>query len=592
VWRGAVTPEAWLTALVVVLILTGLVAGVASPSVLTFSGVVVLLLLGVIDTSQALSGFSNPAPFTVGALFVVARAISKTGAIRPFTQSLMGQTGQIRRPMLRMLVPTTVASAFMNNIPLVAMMIPEVSSWARKRGSDVSRFLLPLSYGAILGGVLTLIGTSTNLVVAGQMEDYGLDAFGFFELGQVGLPIAIVGVLTVVALSPKLLRKVKSPTADLAAAERDFSIEMTVVVGGPLDGLTVEEGGLRHLTGVFLASVDRGDSVVAPARPNTVLRGGDRLRFVGRIDQVLDLQVMKGLEHANQEHISELTMPGASYFTVAIGYDSPLAGQSLREAGFRSRYQAAVVAIHRAGVRLDAKLGDVVLRPGDALIVLTDSGFNRRWENRADFLVISQLGEEIEPVAPGRWRTLAILLTLVVVAATGLLPILHVALAAATLMIALRILTPEEARQALDLDVLGVIAAAFGLATAVEASGLAAVISNGLIETMGTFGQIGVLAGVVLATVALTELVTNNAAALLMFPIAVSAAPAAGVDPRGMAVAVTIAASASFLTPLGYQTNTMVYGPGGYRVSDYIKVGLPITLIAIVGVVALVPLFY
>jgi len=331
---------------------------------------------------------------------------------------------------------------------------------------------------------------------------------------------------------------------------------------------------------------------VAPARPNTVLRGGDRLRFVGRIDQVLDLQAMKGLEHANQEHISELTLPGAAYFTVAIGYDSPLAGQSLREAGFRSRYQAAVVAIHRAGVRLDVKLGDVVLRPGDALIVLTDSGFKRRWENRADFLVISQLGDEIEPVAPGRWRTLAILVTLVVVAATGLLPILHAALAAATLMIALKVLTPEEARQALDLDVLGVIAAAFGLATAVEASGLAAVVSNGLIETMGTFGQIGVLAGVVLATVALTELVTNNAAALLMFPIAISSAPAAGVDPRGMAVAVAIAASASFLTPLGYQTNTMVYGPGGYRIGDYIKVGLPITVIAVVGVVALVPLFY
>jgi di/tricarboxylate transporter len=586
------TPEAWLTALVVVLILAGLVAGLASPSVLAFSGVVVLLLLGVIDTSQALAGFSNPAPFTVGALFVVARAISKTGAIRPFTQSLMGQTGHIRRPMLRMLVPTTVASAFMNNIPLVAMMIPEVSSWARKRGSDMSRFLLPLSYGAILGGILTLIGTSTNLVVAGQMEDYGLEAFGFFELGQIGLPIALAGVITMVALSPKLLRRVKSPTADLATSERDFSIEMTVARKGPLDGATVEEGGLRHLTGVFLASVDRGDSVVAPARPNTVLRGGDRLRFVGRIDQVLDLQAMKGLEHANQKHISELTTPGAVYFTVAIGYDSPLAGQSLREAGFRSRYQAAVVAIHRAGVRLDVKLGEVVLRPGDALIILTDSGFSRRWENRADFLVISQLGDEMEPVAPGRWRTLIILLTLVVVAATWLLPILHAALAAATLMIALRVLTPQEARQALDLDVLGVIAAAFGLATAVEVSGLASVISSGLIETMGTFGQIGVLAGVVLATVALTELVTNNAAALLMFPIAVSSASAAGVDPRGMAVAVAIAASASFLTPLGYQTNTMVYGPGGYRISDYVRVGSPITVIAIVGVVALVPLFY
>jgi di/tricarboxylate transporter len=586
------TPDAWLTALVVVLILAGLVASVASPSVLALSGVVILLLIGVIDASQALSGFSNPAPFTVGALFVVARAISKTGAIRPFTQSLMGQTGHIRRPMLRMLVPTTVASAFMNNIPLVAMMIPEVASWARKRGSDAARFLLPLSYGAIFGGTLTLIGTSTNLVVAGQMEDFGLEPFSFFELGRVGLPIAVLGVLTLVAFSPRLLKRVRSPAATLEEAERDFSIDMAITAGGPLDGTTVEDGGLRHLTGVFLASVDRGDSIVAPAQPNTVLRGGDRLRFVGRIDQVLDLHAIKGLQHANQDHIRELSVAGASYFTVAIGHDSPLVGMSLRDAGFRSKYQAAVVAIHRAGVRLDAKLGDVVLRPGDALIVLTDSGFGRRWRNRADFLLISTLGDEIEPVAPGRRRTLGVLGVLVVVAATGLLPILHAALAAALLMIVLRVLTPEEARQALDLDVLGVIAAAFGLATAVEVSGLAQVISDGLISSMGGFGELGVLIGVVLATVVLTELVTNNAAALLMFPIAISSAAAAGVEPHGMAVAVAISASSSFLTPLGYQTNTMVYGPGGYRVGDYIRVGLPITVIAVVGVVALVPLFY
>ena len=586
------SPEAWLTALVVVLILAGLVAGLASPSVLAFSGVVVLLLLGVIDATEALSGFSNPAPFTVGALFVVARAISKTGAIRPFTQRIMGTSGYTRRPMIRMLAPTTLASAFMNNIPLVAMMIPEVTAWARKRGSDASRFLLPLSYGAIFGGILTLIGTSTNLVVAGQMEEFGLEPLGFFEIGQVGLPIAVLGVMTLVALAPRALRNARSPGAAFAEDSRDFSIEMTLVSEGSLDGSTVEEAGLRHLTGVFLAAVDRGDSVVAPARPNTVLRGGDRLRFVGRVDQILDLQAIKGLDHINQDTIREVTAPGAGYFTVAIGHDSPLVGLSLRDAGFRSRYQAAVIAIHRAGVRLDVKLGDVVLRAGDALIVLTDPEFARRWRNRADFLVISPLDDEVEPVAPGRWRTLTVLVAMIITAAVGLLPILQAALAAAMLMIVLRVLTPDEARQALDLDVLGVIAAAFGLATAVEVSGLAAAISDALIVSLGRFGEIGVLLGVVLATVAVTELVTNNAAALLMFPIAVSSAAAAGVDPRGMAVAVAIAASASFLTPLGYQTNTMVYGPGGYRIADYLKVGLPITFITVVSVVVVVPLLY
>ena len=586
------SPEAWLTAAVVVLILVGLVIGLASPSILAFSGVVVLLLLGVIEVPEALAGFSNPAPFTVGALFVVARAISKTGAIRPITQSVMGVTGHTRRPMLRMLLPVSLASALMNNIPLVAMMMPEVSVWARKRGTDAARFLLPLSYGAIFGGLLTLIGTSTNLVVAGQMVDVGMEPFGFFELGQVGLPIALVGVASLVALSPRLLKNVRSPGSALAKSAKDFTIDMRVTTGGPIDGATVEDAGLRHLTGVFLASVNRGDSVVAPARPNTVLRGDDILRFVGRVDQILDLQSIRGLDHDNLEFIQEFSVPGASYFTVAIGHDSPLVGRSLKESGFRSSYQGVVVAIHRAGVRIEAKLGEVPLRAGDALIVLADPDFKARWQHRADFLVVSPLSDEVEPVAPGRWRTLAVLLTMIVVAAVGLLPILHAALTAAILMVALRVITADEARHALDLEVLGLIAAAFGLAAAVEGSGLAASIADGLTSTLGTFGETGVLLGVVLATIALTEFVTNNAAALLMFPIGVSSAAAAGIDPRGMAVTVAIAASASFLTPLGYQTNTMVYGPGGYKVSDYVKVGSPITLVVIVILTVMIPVLY
>lgn len=586
------TADAWVTAVTIALILIGLIIGISSPALLTFAGVVVLLVVGVIDVPQALAGFSNSAPFTVGALFVVARAVSKTGAIRPLTQRLMGDTGKVRRPLLRMVVPVTLVSGFMNNIPLVAMMIPEVTAWARRRKTEVSRFLLPLSYAAIIGGLMTVIGTSTNLVVAGQMEASGLTPLGFFELGRVGIPIAVGGVAILVAFSPRLIKPRVSTDTEIGAAARDFSIEMSVVKGGPLDGVTVEAAGLRHLTGVFLASVDRGDSMEAPSQPNTLLTGGDRLRFVGRVDQVLDLQSMAGLDHVSLDHIEALTAPGVSYFTAAIGHDSSLVGTSLREIGFRARYGAVVVAIHRAGSRIDAKLGDVSLRAGDALVLLTDAGFNDRWGNRPDFLVISPMGDAVEPVAPGRGRTLAVVGVMITVAALGWVPILHAALVAALLMVVMRVLTADEARLALDLDVLGVIAASFGLAAAVETSGLGDAISSGLINLFGPIGEIGVLLGVVLATVALTELVTNNAAALLMFPIAIAAAPAAGLDPRGMAVAVAIAASASFLTPLGYQTNTMVYGAGGYKVSDFVAIGLPMTALVVAVVAILVPIFY
>lgn len=586
------TLEAWLTTLVVVMILVGLVMELASPSVLIFTGVVILLLLDVIDARSALSGFSNPAPFTVGALFVVARAVSKTGAIRPLTRSLLGKTGSVRRPLLRMLLPTTVASGFMNNIPLVAMMIPEVTAWAKRRGSDMSRFLLPLSYGAILGGLLTVIGTSTNLVVSGQMIEVGLQPFGFFEVGWVGLPLAVIGIPLIVAVSPKVLGRSQAKASSMEAEMKGFFVEMEVVAGGPLDGKTVDEAGLRHLQGVFLVSVERGSEMIAPASPTTLLRGNDQLRFVGQLDQVLDLESIRGLRHSEHDHVSEVAIAGASYFTVAIGNESPLVGRTLKQIGFRSEYQAAVVAIHRAGERLEAKLGEVPMRVGDALVVISDPGFMHRWQNRPDFLLVAELVGDVEPVASGRGRTLVVLGGMILVAATGLVPILHAALTAAILMIALRVLTPDEARRALDLDVLGVIAAAFGLAAAVEQSGLADTVATALVSSFGAFGEIGVLVGVAVATVALTELVTNNAAALLMFPIALAASSAAGVDPRGMAVAVAIAASASFLTPIGYQTNTMVYGPGGYRLSHYLKAGTPITLLAIAAIAIIIPSIY
>ncbi|HEU4916540.1 MAG TPA: SLC13 family permease [Acidimicrobiia bacterium] len=587
------TPEAWLTAAVVIAILAGLVLDVASPSVLVFTGVVVLLFAGVIDSSQALAGFSNPAPFTVAALFVLARAVAKTGAIRPYTQGLLGETGHTRRPMLRMLVPTITLSGMMNNIPMVAMMIPEVTSWARRRGSDVAKFLLPLAYGASLGGMMTLIGTSTNLVVAGQMTEAGMEQFAFFELGAIGLPAAILGLIALVALSPRLLAGRTSPAAQIRDEDvRDFSIQMEVVPDGALDGITVDEAGLRHLEGVFLVAIDRRDTVIAPARPDTVLRGGNRLTFVGRVDMVLDLEHLRGLRHAEHRQVSAVRDRSAAYFIVAIGGDSPLVGRTLKESGFRSRYQAAVLAIHRAGHRIDAKLGEVPIHTGDALVLLSDPGFRDRWAGRSDFLLISALDEDIQPAAPGGWLVVGILITVILLAALGIVPILYAALGAAILLIALRILTPDEARRAIDLEVIGVIASAFGLAAAMETSGLAAHISSGLVTLFGALGEAGVLAGVVLATIALTEFVTNNAAALLMFPIAVSSAQAAGVDPRGMAVAVAIAASACFLTPLGYQTNTMVYGPGGYRIADYLRVGAPLTLIVFGLVVWLVPVIY
>ena len=586
------TFEAWIVALVVVVILIGLWKEIASPSLLVFGGVVFLLSVGIISTTEAFSGFSNPAPITVAALFVVARAVSKTGALDPITKYLLGSSGDTRRPMLRMLAPTVTISGFVNNIPLVAMLVPQVSAWAKRRGVDSSTFLMPLSYGAILGGMLTVIGTSTNLVVSGQMIESGLEPLSFFETGLVGLPIALLGVVVTTMIAPKVLGARKSARSDFEEGFRDYTIEMVVSSNGPADGATVEGAGLRQLEGVFLASVDRGEESIAPATPSTTLRGGDTLRFVGQIENILDLQRLPGISFAEQGHVDQLDHPSVHYFTVVIGADSDLVGHTLKEFGFRRKYQSAVIAIHRAGQRLEAKLGEVDIRVGDSLVIIADPGFADRWRNRSDFLLVAPMDESIAPVAPGAGITLLTLGAMIVLAAIGAVPILLAALVAAIFLVAVGVLTPDEARRGVDLEVIGLIASAFGLAAAVASSGLADAIADGMVGLLGGFGQYGILLGVILVTLALTELVTNNATALLMLPIAIAAAPMSGVDPRGMAVAVAIGASASFLTPIGYQTNTMVYGPGGYKFSDYMRLGAPLTIITIIVLMVLIPVVY
>jgi di/tricarboxylate transporter len=587
-----VTTDAWITLAVVVLVLATLVRGRISPAVVVFGGAVAVLVLGVIEPEQAFSGFSNSAPITVAALYVLAAGIEKTGALTPVMQSTLGDRGWYRRPLVRTLVPTVGASAFLNNTPIVAMLIPQVTAWASRRGVSVSKLLMPVSFAAVLGGLLTVIGTSTNLVVSGQMGSLGLEEIGFFEIGRLGLPIAVVGLVAVILLAPRVLPARRSARAEMEEEGRRFSVEMLVEPGGAIDGKTVEQARLRHLSGLFLASVDRGDTTIAPVRPETVLRGGNRLHFVGSIEKVVDLQEMRGLRSAELEHVLDLEDPSVRYFEAVVGSRSPLVGSTLRDVGFRSTYQAAVLGIHRSGHLVEGRLGTQKIRMGDTLILVSDPGFRDRWRDRADFLLVAEV-DGTPPVATSKaWIPVGLLLGVVGLAATGVFPILEGALLAAVLLVATRVLTPLEARRAIDIEVIVVIASAFGLAAAMQASGLASTVATGLVEVFGGFGERGVLLGLVLATMILTEMVTNNAAALLMLPIAVSAATASGLDPRGAAIAVAVSASASFLSPIGYQTNMMVYGPGGYRFSDYARLGWVLSLTVVVATVLLVPVLW
>ena len=586
--------EAWFTLLVVVVTVVLLVRDVVAPVLAVVGADVALLVSGVITGQQAFAGFSNAAPITVAALFVLARAVEKTGALQPLIGKALGEAGRGKVTMARLLVPTAAASAFLNNTPIVAMLAPQVREWAERRNQSPSWYLMPISFATILGGMITVMGTSTNLVASGLMQAAGLAPIGMFEITRVGLPVAIAGVLLLTLTSRRLLPDRRGPRQQFEEQIREYVVHMQVKRAGPLDGQTVEAGGLRSLTGVFLAEVEReGGEVIAPAAPTTLLRGGDRLIFAGRADMIRDLHSMRGLQPDGSPSVkSTLSGPSRTFFEVVVSSASPLAGKTLKEAEFRSRYQAAVLAIHRAGERVRAKLGDVRIREGDTLLLVADPDFGDRWRHRSEFLLVAHLGGR-PPVSTGKGYIVgAITLAVVVLASAGVLPILQASLLGAIALVATGVLTPWEARESIELDVLLVIAASFGIGAAMEASGLAALLGHNIVTTFSGWGPRGVLLAVTIATVLLTELITNNAAVVLLFPIAMAAAAGVGADPRPFAIAVAIAASASFLTPIGYQTNTMIYGLGGYRFADFVRLGLPLTLVVLATIMTFVPLFW
>jgi di/tricarboxylate transporter len=585
-------PEAWVTLGVIVLVIVAMAREVVQPAVAMFGGTMSLFLIGIIDADAAFAGFSNEAPFVIAALLVVARAVDAAAIMQPVVGALFANVRSARVLLARLLFPIAGGSGFLNNTTIVAMAAPAVMEMSSRRRISPSRFLLPVSFAAVLGGVVTTIGTSTNLTVSGLLTQAGMQPLGLFELTAVGLPIAIAGCVLLVVASSWLLPDRDAPRSDVEGMGRDFTVTMRIANGGPLDGLSIERAGLRHLQGVFLIEIRRGDRTLAPVAPEEVLEGGDELAFVGRVDQVVDLQRIRGLESAENRQIEALTGGGAhAFYEVVVGAHE-LAGSTLRESGFRGRYGAAVLAIHRAGHRLQAKLGDVRLRFGDTLLVLADAGFRDRWRDRSDFLVVAPLTGMPPPQPRKAWIVGGIGLLFVAVTATGLLPILHAAILAALLVLASGTLTVRQARDAIDLQLIVLIASAFGLGAAVAATGLASAGADLLTGVMGPFGALGALAGVIVATVIITELVSNNAAAVLMFPVGLAAAATLGADPRPFVIAVTLSASLSFLSPIGYQTNMMVYALGGYRFTDFARVGAPLTLLCIVLQLLLIPMVF
>ena len=585
--------QAWYTLAVVVVVIVVLATERLSAPVTVMGAVIALVAPGVITTSQALAGFSNEAPVTIAALYVLAGAVHATGALEGLTSRLLStQPPSSPRPgrleLARLLVPVSGISAFIYNTPLAAMSAPIVAAWARRTGRRPSWYLLPLNLAILAGGMITAIGTTTNVVISGLLTPHNRPLF-LLEPAPVGLAICAVVLVVLIFLGPQLVVDRRAPSEGFSDP-RAFTVEMAVVPGGGLAGRTVGQAGLRNLDGVFLVEISRGGAATGAVGPDHRLEEGDRLVFTGNVNRVVDLHRMAGLVPVGDPDFAVTSGPRRRFFEAVVGGQSELAGRTLKEIGFRSRYDGAVVAIHRSGENIEGKLGEIPLHAGDVLLVLAGGDFRERAGQSREFALVAS--PDGDPTIVRRNKSLVVELVLVgfiVAIVSGLATVLVASVAAAALMVILRVVRPWEARASIDLTVLVVLCGSFGIGAAVGQSGLAKESATLLIDGLHEFGPVGILAGVLLATVIITQVVTNNAAAILMFPIALATAAQSHLAQTSFVMAILVGASASFITPIGYQTNMIVQGLGGYRWSDFVRVGLiPLLLTVIVGLAAIV----
>lgn len=595
--------EAWLTIAVLAGVFLTLAATSVAADMAMLAGLTVLLMAGVLSPGEALSGMSNEGMITVGVLYVVVTGLQQTGCMAMVASRLFGRPSGTVDAQLRMMLPVASMSGFMNNTPLVAMMLPVVNDWGKKFRIPVAKLMMPLSFASILGGICTLLGTSTNVVSAGLLRDrlasgelHG-SGMGMFTISWVGVPAAILGIGYMIAASRWLLPD-RKPAIATTDDPRQYTVEMIVDADGPIVGRTIEEAGLRHLPSTYLAEVERRGEIIAAVSPTLRLQAEDRLVFVGVVDSVVEMQRVRGLSPATNQ-VFKLEGPRWQRILIeaVVSDKCPVVGRTVRQGNFRKHYNAVILAVGRGGERLRQKIGDIELKVGDVLLLEARASFVEQQRTSKDFYLVSALDDSSPARHEKAWTALGILV-LMIVSATLFEQIpwfvernfsmLHAAMLAAGLMMITGCCSVESARRAIDWQVLLLIAAAFGIGKAMETTGAATALSNSL---LGLAGGDPFLALVVLygATMLLTELLSNVTSVTLMFPIAVAATQALDVNYMPYIIAITVAASCGFATPIGYQTNLIVYGPGGYRFGDFLRFGGILNLIVWAVTMTVVP---
>jgi di/tricarboxylate transporter len=583
------TVDIGLTLVVVLGVLLLLSTSRFDTDVVLVGAMITLTLLGILKPDQALQGFASNGVMTIAALYIVVAGLRETGAMAWISRWVLGRPRSLPVAQSKLMFVTGALSSVINNTPVVALFIPVAQEWSSRFGYSISKLLMPMNHLVILAGMCTLIGTSTNLIVNSLLvkavPDSGLS---LFSLVWIGLPLTLIGFVYMLVASPWLLPDRQGPVEQLENA-REYSVEARVAPNGPLVGRSIAEVGLRSMKYAYVLEIARGERLLTAVGPDEVLQANDRVTFVGVVDAVNELRRIPGLLVAEDQTFQlNLRHAQRGLVEIVLAPSSALVGQTIRESNFRSNYSAAVISISREGARLEGKLGDVRLRAGDTLLVETDHGFVERHKYNREFLLVSSL-QDSSPLDFARAPiAFLILIGMLFISAFEIIPLFQASFIAAGLMVATGCVTLAVARRSIEYPVLAGIAASFALGFALAESGAADLLA-GWIGSIARGDPFWALVVLYIATVVVTELITNNAAGVLMFPIAMAVAQDANVSFLPYVICIMVGASAGFITPIGYQTNLMVYGPGGYRWMDYIRFGTPLSIITGIATVLIVP---
>jgi len=564
------------------------------------SAVGLLIVTQVLSPTEALGGFSNPAPITVAAMLILGHGLIRTGVVFKLGNSLSKVGGSSEGQLLSIIIPMiAIFSAFISNTAAVAIFLPMILGIAREKKLRSSKLLIPLSYAAIMGGVCTYIGSSTNIIVGSIFTSHTSETFHMFEFTSLGVLLLVVGGLYMLTIGQYSLpsRPDKTSLTD-SYLLRDYLTELVIQKNSQLINKTLKETNFNDTLDIEVLEIRRGEDKFQIQLDEIHLKVNDILIVKGGLPNILKLRDSEGVGILPEVKLGDADLQSDDVLLAeaVVSSESSLAGKTLEELNFQQRFQATTLAIRRHGGPILEKLGRVRLRAGDLLLMLVRKNILNNLRQNQDFLIVIDKADKHNFKLSKTPISICIFVGVIFVATTNLLPLPHplmvAAMSGALLMVLTRCLTPQEAYQAVDWRIIILIGATLSLGKAMEETGTAILIANNILQWLKPFGPSAVLGGLYLITMALSAFISNNAAATLLTPIAISIASQGTWDPRPFSFCIAFAASCSFLTPIGYQTNTMVYGPGGYRFKDYLRAGLVLSLLNWVITTLLIPIIW